>query len=438
MEQQANLLPFPSVSPGPEHAADGQTSSTLRAVLSEDRVSMSPPLRGLFYAQFDDTVGPQLVHVVPPELLTDAVREKVANHYVLPQPELCDSLITLRGIASLKIMSSPKFITSSIYPRHRFTFAFGMVFGQDDDVGPYGPVLRKIARFFHNLEKDSQFLSSGAGGKLGQLLLRIMEGLVMRGECIVRVLDAKSALALKLFPKLLDPPNVGDFQVPVFTRSLKNIMVKDWDFTIQRLEKHIDGKKFVKRIALEAGMDISLVKRALRQLLYYRVIVMLDVFQYSNLYACTKRIAELAWNEALQQECRSYVLKEGLVLRNTVPFNKIFQLYASLHPSAPFGDFCIAFNTEGLGIDDQRFVTFGLRMGILRRVRHVPIPLVYPLPTSTAVGSFGKHDDTQSAQLRALVDSERSFDELCGMTTFSFAEVNLMFEAMDDVVVVRM
>jgi len=36
-----------------------------------------------------------------------------------------------------------------------------------------------------------------------------------------------------------------------------------------------------------------------------------------------------------------------------------------------------------------------------------------------------------------LVDCERGFDEICGITTFSFAEVNLMFEAMDDVTVVK-
>jgi hypothetical protein len=174
------------------------------------------------------------------------------------------------------------------------------------------------------------------------------------------------------------------------------------------------------------------VRRALRQLLYYRVIVMLDVFQYSNRYACTRRIAELAGNEAMQLECRQYVSKES---RNLVSFNRIFRLYASLHPSASFGDFCIEHKTEGLGIDDQRFVTFGLRTGILRRVKHIPVALVTPLPNSNPAGTF---TDTQSAQLRSLVDSERSFDDLCGMTTFSVAEVSLMFEAMDDVVVVRM
>ena len=304
-------------------------------LLEQDRV-MNPPLKGLFYAQFDDRVGPQFLHVVPRELLDDSITERVSN-YVLPKLELCGCLLTVRGVSKLKIMSCPLYIESPRYARHRFTFAFGMVFGQDDDVGPYGPVLRKIARFFHKLEEESQFLSTGGGGKLGALLTRIMEGLVARGEAIVRVLDAKTSLALKLFPKLLDPPQVGEFQVPVFTRSLKNVVLKDWDLTIQRLEQHIDGRKFVKRIAIESGMDISLVRRALRQLLYYRVIVMLDVFQYSNLYACTRRISELATNEALQLECRNYVGRDGGTLRYSVPFSKVFHLYSSLHPSAPFG-----------------------------------------------------------------------------------------------------
>ena len=394
-----------------------------------------PPLKGLFYAQFDNEVGPQFVHVIPEGLLNESTIENVAN-YIFPKPELCGSLLTIRGTSKFKLMSCPLFIESSKYTRHRFTFAFGMVFFQEDDVGPYGPVLRKISRFFHKLEQESNFLSSGAHGKLGSLLLRILDDLLVRGECIVRVVDPKTFLALKLFPKPLDPPLFGDFQVPVLIKPLKKMVLKEWDLTIQRLEQHIDGKKFVKRIAIESGMDISIVRKALRQLLYYRVIIMIDVFQYSNYYCCTKKLIQLAENEALQRECRNEVIAVSTSMKNAPSFTVIFNLYASLHPAAPYGDFCVDHRTDLLGIDDQRLITFGIRYGLIRRIRNIPIPSTFPLPQLVSSENSMK-GDTQSVTIRSLVDGARCFDDLCGITSFSFAEVNMMLNSMLDVTIVK-
>lgn len=395
----------------------------------------APSLKGLFYAQFDDVVGPQFLHIVPEGILSDTLLKHIVV-YVFPKLELCDSLLTIRGLGKLKIVSYPMFIESAKYNRHRFVFSFGMVFKQDDDIGPYRPVLKKIASFFHRLEEDSQYLSDTGKDMIGPLLSRIMEDLVARGECILRV-QAGSSLSLKLCPRLLDPPLVGDFQVPVLIKKLKHLMLKDWDLTIQNLAQFIDGKKFVKRIALESGMDIQLVKNSLRQLLYYRVIVMLDAFQYSNLYTCTKKISNLASNELLQDECLKQVIRGGEHAARQVPFSKVFALYASMHPSASFGDFCIEHSTELMSLDEQMFVSFGLRTGILRRVLQFPVPTAHPflLQDSEPKGTYLV--DTQSETVRSLINGENSFDDICGITTFSHAEVQLVIDAMPDVSIVK-
>lgn len=161
------------------------------------------------------------------------------------------------------------------------------------------------------------------------------------------------------------------------------------------------------KLTVKCGPNTELVKGALRQLLYYRAIIMVDLFQYSNRYACTKEISRLlpvaagessgksknvpgsssakttnsevdAFNpNSLQAECRRYVAARPDA--KLPSFSKIFAVYASLHPRAPFGDFVLDFDFEGLGIDPHRFVNFGLRLGILERKKLVPFLISTPL-----------------------------------------------------------
>ena len=338
--------------------------------------------------------------------MTEESFERLAS-MVFPKPELCGRLMAVQ-LADLQVAFFPLSMESPKYARHRFSFTFGMVFRADDDAGPFRPVLKKMARTFADLEEKMGFLT--AGGVTEALLARIMDDLVTRGEVMVRLDHYSTApLALKLFPKLLEPPQVSDYQVPVLIRNLRPLMNRDWDLTVQRLEPFIDGKRFVKRLAVDAGMELPLVRRCLRQLLYYRAITMVDMFQYSNTYKPTRVLARLAESEAMQFECLRAVLvvppppppappggqSNGATGATFTPsrsvlahfaaataqyreywagvFSRVFQLYAKIHPFAPFGAFCIEYNFEGLGVDEERFITFGLRSGVLKRVRSIPV-----------------------------------------------------------------
>jgi hypothetical protein len=243
---------------------------------------------GIFYSVFDNTVGPQIVSQVPAHEISETLFEQISN-YVFPKRELLGSIVsvTTNGV---QIMSCSYSLESPKYLRHRFSFAFGMVFSQDEDSGPYQPVLHKMAKTFSKLEQESGFLSA-VKGKMGAILERVRDDLVVRGECQVNLQSA--TLALKLLPKLLDAPPISDYKVPVFIRDLRALMTRDWDLTIQKLEPFIDGRNFVKRIAHLTNVDLSLVRQCIGQLLYYRAIAIVDVFQYSNLYVCTNRLAVL-------------------------------------------------------------------------------------------------------------------------------------------------
>lgn len=58
-----------------------------------------------------------------------------------------------------------------------------------------------------------------------------------------------------------------------------------WDLTLQKVITHIDGVSDVRRIAFNADVSLELTKIALRHLLYYDTILLLDMFFFSSCYA---------------------------------------------------------------------------------------------------------------------------------------------------------
>jgi len=62
----------------------------------------------------------------------------------------------------------------------------------------------------------------------------------------------------------------------------------------------IDGKKHVKRIAQETFMDIEIVKVCIQHLIFYQIVELIDIFQFSNIYAATENITSIAFDETLQ------------------------------------------------------------------------------------------------------------------------------------------
>lgn len=132
----------------------------------------------------------------------------------------------------------------------------------------------------------------------------------------------------------------------------------------------IDGVRYVRRISLEADVEIAIVKKCIRQLLYYECVTMIDIFLHSNIYATTPKIATIATDPKMQAECAVYITKSG---KAPPSFAKIFALYCSVQPSLRMSDFCVVYAESLTHVDVRRFITFGLIHGFLRRVHRYPV-----------------------------------------------------------------
>lgn len=101
---------------------------------------------------------------------------------------------------------------------------------------------------------------------------------------------------MKLFPHHRTPPEVKGWHVPVAKMKFADILDPTWDLTLQKVIAHIDGVSDVRRIAAAADVSLELAALALRHLLYYDTILLLDMFFFGSCYALRPGIHEFVAN----------------------------------------------------------------------------------------------------------------------------------------------
>lgn len=113
---------------------------------------------------------------------------------------------------------------------------------------------------------------------------------------------------MKLFPHHVNPPEVKGWHVPVAKMKFADVVDPTWDLTLQRVVAHIDGVSDVRRIALASGVSLELTQLALRHLLYYDTILLLDMFFFGACYAPRPGIHDFIANVGgMVDECANYV-----------------------------------------------------------------------------------------------------------------------------------
>jgi hypothetical protein len=351
----------------------------------------------------------------PPNCLS-ADEYSAIETFIITGPDLVGKIVSLVAFGH-KVVGFPVRIESSRYHRNALLFNTCFVLSADRPTAAFEPILRKLAASFSSLEAECQFISNAATkSRLHDMLPRILEGLNVRGECVLSI-DAANSINLKLFPEHRPPSDVLDHQVPLLTKELDATTTGDWDLALLEVLPFIDGLRHVKRIATDAGVDVELVRTAVRQLVYYECAQLLDIFQFSATYCCTHLISRLANTPRMQRECVEYACPAVATLAvvmcivvcsllrsdpctylfpprrlflttsryvvdddsvHAPSFAKVFSLYCALERGVCLSDFCERHALLSLGIDPARFVIFGTINGFVRRVREFPLLLAPP------------------------------------------------------------
>ncbi|KDQ17467.1 hypothetical protein BOTBODRAFT_105417, partial [Botryobasidium botryosum FD-172 SS1] len=289
--------------------------------------------------------------------------------YVIPKPQISGRLVHC-NTPRHRILGFPVVLRDARYTRHTLRFNLCFVFDRWADVSCYEPIVRKCARVLTECEKESSFLTSPSGSqKLYQIIEQLYEDLNSYSETSIYI-DGFNSLELKIFPFYPNPPEVDDWQVPIALLNLERRRDRNWDLAITKVCPHINGVNHVRKIAELADVSPEATRLCMQHLLFYQCIMMVDIFQFSNMYTLTPSIRWLADDPSVIEECGIYVTYPGHDLPS---FPRLLHLYTRLKPGKTVHMWEEENGVCALGVDVRRFISFGVIKGFLRRVERWPV-----------------------------------------------------------------
>ncbi|CDH51394.1 nitrogen permease regulator 2 [Lichtheimia corymbifera JMRC:FSU:9682] len=433
-----------------------------------------PRIHSIFYALFDVHIGSVVRHQVPEGSIAahEPGSEKAAastnnNHttttastktskslidfdtireYIIPKPQLYKRLVTV-SIDKYKVLGFPVAIRNhEKYEQIRNEFRFNLcfVFERDAETSSYEGVVSKLARVLEVLEIECNFLSEDAKpdsqtNAVQNIIEQLFEDLNSYCECQIPI-NASNTINLKLFPTYPNPPVVHDYQVPVSTVDLKQMITPNWDLTVQKIAAHINGIHHVRGVADRANVKAQWARQAIQHLLYYGCIIMTDIFQFSNVYAVKQEITRmLDENNGLAQECLQYIT---LPNATPPPWPRVFALYCGLQYGLSVRDWIAEHQVATLPIDVRRFISFGVIKGLIYRVHKYPIltPLDSSNDTQLGLPSKDQYATIINANTGSHIhpdiipylDGLHHYDEICTALRCSPQELDEQLQGTSD------
>ncbi|XP_020616823.1 nitrogen permease regulator 2-like protein isoform X2 [Orbicella faveolata] len=381
-------------------------------------MNKSKELECILFCEFHPIAGPKIVYQVPEDFISKEEFDCVAV-YIIPKPELQSKLITINAL-DRKFIGCPISIENAKYSRNALVFNVCFVLGPNVDTIRYEGVVKKLAGYMTSLELEYGFLSQEeTKASLPCVLSEIVLELNEKGKCTIQI-DEANTIHLKCNIAISSSPcSVLDHQVPVFICNKDALSSSAWDITTQQILRYIDGFNHVQRIAAEADVEISLVRRCMQDMIQCKIVKLIPIFQYSNVYIPTPEVNQLTHDKKLQEECLNFVGKKG---RTSPSFRDVFMLYCGLSPGATVRDLCTRYNPGSLRVDERRLIQFGMVTGIIRRLHKYPVQLTTPKSEPVPRGHHklrGRHRDSDTNRVKLddkWLDGNHNYDEICCKT----------------------
>ncbi|KAK7404136.1 Nitrogen permease regulator 2 [Neonectria punicea] len=397
-------------------------------------------IQGIFYARFFPQEGPKIVAQSPAGCITSVdtstkpplIDFDVLQEYIIPRQAFCNRFLTINTPdGKYAVLGYPVVIPHTKYLRNEFIFNFGLVLDADEDQMPYERVVRRLASTFSEMEKQNEYLSqnegrhdegTGTGGgrrPIDSLLQIVKEDLDNYGECMIPV-DEANTINMKLFPHHLQPPVVKGWHVPVPKTKLADIVDPTWDLTLQKVISHIDGVSDVRRIAHAANVSLDLAKTALRHLLYYDTVLLLDMFFFGACYALRPGIHDFIGNvDGMVDECAAYV-SHG---RGRVSNYHLIKLMSTFVQGRTVMEWLKNHQDTGFEVlryvDVRRFVQFGIIKGCIYRVHKYVVSKQY----LAALASGQSRPVTGGDPLQKYTDGCHHFEQIITEQNLTESEI---------------
>lgn len=163
------------------------------------------------------------------------------------------------------------------------------------------------------------------------------------------------------------------------------------------------------KIANEAEVEVSLVEAAIQNLIYYGLIRLIPIFQYSNAYVATPRLVELVENAKLQEECLKFVRRTET---SKVSFRTLFQFLCAMNSGVTVKDLCLRFSSSLVDLDEKKLIRFCILNGLIRRLQKYPVFTYMGIDSIHNQRGIYKH-----------FDGKHTYDSVCCIENKSHQEI---------------
>uniref|UniRef100_A0A3B3R757 NPR2 like, GATOR1 complex subunit n=1 Tax=Paramormyrops kingsleyae TaxID=1676925 RepID=A0A3B3R757_9TELE len=369
----------------------------------------------IFFSEFHPTLGPKITYQVPEEYISRELFDTV-QVYIITKPDLQNKLITVTAMEK-KLIGCPVCIEHKKYSRNALLFNLGFVCDAQAKTCALEPIVKKLSGYLTTLELESGFISNEESKqKLVPIMSTLLEELNAKGRTKILLCFTSNTIHLKLIELRKDPMIVQEYDVPVFTECKDQFIKSQWDLTTQQILPYIDGFRHIQKISAEADVELNLVRIAVQNLLYYGVVTLVSIFQYSNVYCTTPKVQNLIDDKSIQEKCLAYVTKPG---QKRASLRDVFQLYCGLSPGTTVRDLCSRYSQQLQRVDERSLIQFGLMKGLIRRLQKYPVKVVR---------------DERSRPPR-LYTGSHSYDEICCKTGMSYRELDERLENDPNIIV---
>ncbi|KAF0286928.1 GATOR complex protein NPRL2 [Amphibalanus amphitrite] len=276
------------------------------------------------------------------------------------------------------------------------------------------------------MEHECGLLSAAdAQTKMAAVMEQMLQGLNSVGHAVLSV-DGSVPVHLKVVRTPPAPDHVADHHVPVWV-GRRPPRLDHWDMTSQQIIPHIKGVAHVLKISALADVEVQLVKACVRNLLYYGLVELTSIFQYSNTYVVTPDITRLYSDPRLQDECCRAVARDECI---PASMGNVFPLYCAMTHDRTLRDICTEHNMQTMRVNERKLVQFGLLRGLIRRVHKYPVHLPELAVGVPLTGRFPE-------DAYRLFDGRHSYDEICVREGLSSKELDDRIERDPSVIVLR-
>jgi len=380
-------------------------------------------IRAIFLAQFHPDQGPMIRCQWPRDFLSKENFD-ILSRFIIPKNEIQSQTVTVNALG-FKISGYPTYLHDKKYRRNYLLFNLCLVCHHWSRTVQFEPFVRKLSQFFVNLEKESFLLSRGVEDDLEDkvdqieaMLEKVYNDMNTEGRSVV--VCGQNSLQLSVIDLGNDPPQVFDYQVPILTIHSHPFLPDQWDLTTTQIIPYIDGFNHIGRISALADVESNLVRACVQNLVYHRVVGLVCIFQYSNVYTVTPELESLRTDKELQLD----VLKRVSRNEDELPtFKDVYSFISSFTYGTTVKDLCLRLNPQKLCFDERRLVQYLLLRGIFRRV------FKYPVWNGEGCLSL------ELQQLYAWFTSEFHTDQICVATGLSSHQLDAKIEADSNILV---